>query len=956
MLVTSAGSALGSAGIETLFFTRFGVRFLPHMYMLLGIVTMVLSLAVTAWFARLAPRRLYVLLPLLLTLSLLLARLLLFFNFPLLYPVLWLGKEIIGTFIGILVWGAASSACDPRQARRLFPLFGAGRILGSVLGGLSTAWLVNWIGTENLLLPWAASTFLALIFTRMLFAMQPVLAPEASRRGKQPGVVEEIRRGYRYIRSSELMRWISLASALFSVLYFSLALPFSRVSALQFPDEAALAGFLGAFQGVSTAAAFLASLFLANRLFSRFGIMSMILLFPLIYLLGFGAMAIAPVFAVIVVFRFVQNLWLSGIADPAYQAMFNVLPPERRDQVRTFMTGIPDQAGTFIAGLALFLGQRTLSPSQLALVGFFASAACVYTIWRARVAYNAALMDALRQGRPQVFFSEEEPFGGFRNDAAAIAAVAAGTIDEDLAVRRVSTEILEHMHLPQAAGVLLHALQDTDAHVRLHALKALSGVPALDVPDKIVPLLQDPDPAVRIEAIDCLLNAPVPVDRLRSLAEPMLDDKDLSVQVHAAAALLKTGPHERAHRILQDLVSSGEDEARVQALSAIRGDFELIASQLSHPHVSVRKAAISALRRVDAPRALPVILPLLADPDLRTHVAAEIGRMGENAWESILQALLDPAAQAGALDALSYLPVVDPVPIEAFARAAVTRALHYDGLLHALHDTAPRALLLRDLLREKAEEHGVLALKAISLLTRRDAISLAIENLTGLEPAQRAHVLEILDSLDGRSRAIIRPLLVLWDDAPRPATSSPGASPFAVLLGDPDPWVRDCASFAARPTPEGESSMDTVLPTLSLMERVLFFRHVPLFAGLNTLELKNVAAIAAEMVFTDGEPIALQGEAGDIMHLVISGEIQVVTELPGGGTKDLGRRGPGQFVGEMALISNEPRMANLVACGDVRTLSIDRRSFHSLLRERPEVGLAVMQELSSRIKHMAQMG
>lgn len=150
--------------------------------------------------------------------------------------------------------------------------------------------------------------------------------------------------------------------------------------------------------------------------------------------------------------------------------------------------------------------------------------------------------------------------------------------------------------------------------------------------------------------------------------------------------------------------------------------------------------------------------------------------------------------------------------------------------------------------------------------------------------------------------------------------------------------------------------MDTVLPTLSLMERVLFFRHVPLFAGLNTLELKNVAAIAGEMVFTDGEPIALQGEAGDIMHLVISGEIQVVTELPGGGTKDLGRRGPGQFVGEMALISNEPRMANLVACGDVRTLSIDRRSFHSLLRERPEVGLAVMQELSSRIKHMAQMG
>ena len=57
--------------------------------------------------------------------------------------------------------------------------------------------------------------------------------------------------------------------------------------------------------------------------------MACILALPIIYLIGFGSLAIAPVFQIIVAFRFVQMLWLSGIADSAWQAMFNVVLPER---------------------------------------------------------------------------------------------------------------------------------------------------------------------------------------------------------------------------------------------------------------------------------------------------------------------------------------------------------------------------------------------------------------------------------------------------------------------------------------------------------------------------------------------------------------------------------------------------------------------------------------------------
>ena len=140
------------------------------------------------------------------------------------------------------------------------------------------------------------------------------------------------------------------------------------------------------------------------------------------------------------------------------------------------------------------------------------------------------------------------------------------------------------------------------------------------------------------------------------------------------------------------------------------------------------------------------------------------------------------------------------------------------------------------------------------------------------------------------------------------------------------------------------------LHTISLLERVLFLRSVPLFADLQPAELKQVASIAQERLFSDGEAICRQGEAGEEMFIVISGEARVVLEAEAGQSRDLARRRPGEVVGEMAIITQEPRLASVLAAGQVRLLSIDRRSFEGILRERPETGLAVMRVLSQRLR------
>src|SRR5512138_1031561 len=140
MLFTSMGAAFGGTAIEALFFARFGVEYLPYMFIGLGITNMIMSFGVTALLSRVPRQVLYIGIPLIVAIVLVLARIALVSGQNWLYPALWLGKEVLNILIGLVIWGVAGVVCDTRQGKRLFPLFNASRILAQVVGGFTTSW------------------------------------------------------------------------------------------------------------------------------------------------------------------------------------------------------------------------------------------------------------------------------------------------------------------------------------------------------------------------------------------------------------------------------------------------------------------------------------------------------------------------------------------------------------------------------------------------------------------------------------------------------------------------------------------------------------------------------------------------------------------------------------------------------------------------------------------------
>jgi HEAT repeat protein len=946
MVIGWGGAGIGSAGVESLFFSRFGPEFLPYLYLALGPLTLAVTVAMSSQLSKDSTRFL-VRLPLGLATLLLLARAALLADVRWVYPVLWLVMMVAWTAQGMGSWGLAGAVSDTRQAKRLFPLYGAGLILGGVLGGLATGPLAAWIHAENLLFVWAGALLAVHLLARSVAGSARGVR---RRRRRGPGVLTQMAQGFRDVWRWPLLRWMSVSLVLFAVLYFTLALLFARAATARFPQTDELAGFLGLFMGLSNGAALLVSLLMANRLFARFGMPAMVLTLAVIYLVGYGALSFGATFVGLVVFRFVQMVWVNGVWATGWQALFNVVPEERRARTRTFMDGGPLQGGIALSGVLLILAEGVLSARQLFVLGAIAAALCVWAMWRARRAYGGALVAALRTGNPDVFHPDEEPFGGFRHDADALAAVTAGASDSDPAVRRVSMEILADLSAPGAAPAVEAALGDADAQVRAAAVRALSGAGEPFLPEAADRLLDDPDPEVR---------------------------------AGTAAALWSSSP-ERAGSTLVAMSEDPRSEWRTASLEAMGRAgyaFDRITAGLDDPEPSVRRAAAGALATFDPALATGPLARALADADpaVRDAAAAALARIGEPAEPELLAALSRPDTEEGALLALTRIPGPPPPGLRAYAEGQVTEAARYHRLwLGVLSDRDARVDLLAHALRDRALDHGLKAIRALSRLGDRAAIDVATENLASRDPQQRANALEMLEAVGEAD--LVRPLLPMWD-APA-AAASDGIEAAAEAMQDPDPWLRACAAVAAGaleraglvstleelarsdPDPLVRDAATTTLKggrvetlsTLSLLERVLFLRKVRLFADLTPADLKHVAEVASEHAFPDGEVIAEQGEAGDEMHIVVSGEIKVLVGHDDGPTNEVARRTSGEYVGEMAILSEESRMASLVCAGSVRTLSLDRRSFERILRERPDAALAVMRELSDRLRQAHASG
>jgi CRP-like cAMP-binding protein len=126
--------------------------------------------------------------------------------------------------------------------------------------------------------------------------------------------------------------------------------------------------------------------------------------------------------------------------------------------------------------------------------------------------------------------------------------------------------------------------------------------------------------------------------------------------------------------------------------------------------------------------------------------------------------------------------------------------------------------------------------------------------------------------------------------------------------------------------------------------KVELIRRVPLFAECSKKELAEVAQLADEMSFPEGETLIREGDRGREFIVVVEGTVSVTK-----GGRELPIRGGATFFGEIALISDAPRMATVTTTSPVRALVVSDRAFRRLLEDSPSIQLKVLQALAARL-------
>jgi len=128
-----------------------------------------------------------------------------------------------------------------------------------------------------------------------------------------------------------------------------------------------------------------------------------------------------------------------------------------------------------------------------------------------------------------------------------------------------------------------------------------------------------------------------------------------------------------------------------------------------------------------------------------------------------------------------------------------------------------------------------------------------------------------------------------------------------------------------------------------------FLKGVSLFAYLSDEELGNISKQAEVVEYVRDAFICKEGQQADSMFIIKSGIVQIFCDDGKGGKKILTHLKLGEYFGEMALLTEEPRTASAIALAETEVIRLKKDSFHTLLKTSPGVSLSIIRTLCNRL-------
>lgn len=480
---------------------------------------------------------------------------------------------------GVVFWATMGRVFSLQQSKRLFSVVGIGEVLASIVSYLSVPLLLRVVSADWLLL--LAFGFLVLCAGLMAHIRQRYRAAlEAPPAAATPATATGRRAASEAARAYYALLAVLALLPVFGLVYVEFM--FTVQSKQVYPDRQSLASFLGLFFGLCSVVELFIKAFLYNKLINAYSIRLGIVLLPVLLLFSYGLAAsygaaygaTSLFFAYIALSRFFMSSVRRAISDPAFQVLFQPIPPAERTLLQSRIEGGPKALGNILPGLLLLAltSAPTVTPVDLCYVLLLLLLGWVALAFRIQHGYRAMLNDAVMRSAQRVYQRLSASYVAAAPAAvpparpfAALVALAASPAPADRAAAAAGLSRSGRYHACQHVLLLLH---DEDPAVREAALAAAGRLGRTELWPRL----------------------------FEHLAQPRY-------QAAAAAALLAVGAPvlpPLARLLKQGNLPDGQQVQLVQLAAAIGGEAarRLLRTHLQHPRQGTREAVLEGLARL----------------------------------------------------------------------------------------------------------------------------------------------------------------------------------------------------------------------------------------------------------------------------------------------------------------------------------------------------------------------
>lgn len=478
-LIAGCGNALGRSSTDALFFKRFGIEYLPIMYIILGVSLSLISIFYAAFADRIKPERFFVTLYVLMIGVLIVNWSVMSYGTTnLIYPVYFVVYEVASEVFLIHAAFYLSQNFTSMQAKRVFPIIMSGTLIGSMIGGTFISLFSTKIGIHNIIIIWCI--LLSISITLIAYwhkhnGSSPYYRAQYKSSKKFAQAINQLTFGAKLLKSSNLLKFSSISLFFMVITFYVLCYSVNKVYTTTFTTEEELASFFGKLTAVTSFLALTMQIFITNKVINKFGAKNVNLFFPITSLVSYIGLLTSFSLHSALAGSINKDAIMPAFRNPVRAIFFNAIPENIRGRALSIQIVIVIPLALAVCGTLLLFMQKMGEPIYFLAIGV--SAAICYLFFNTKM-NNAYLSEILSSLKQRIFIPDNE------TDNPSIYK----DINADNFVKKIDT--LDNNSLISFINILVKSTSDTESNVILN--NTMHASPAIK--DQIIGIFSSINP------------------------------------------------------------------------------------------------------------------------------------------------------------------------------------------------------------------------------------------------------------------------------------------------------------------------------------------------------------------------------------------------------------------------------------------------------------------------------